>query len=66
VSEGTLEERVTNLERLVDTLLHRADTAARKKDWRRTLGMFDEDRIMKEIIDEGQRIRQKDRRKADP
>jgi hypothetical protein len=63
VSEVTLEERVTKLEKLVDILLHRSDTSARKKDWRRTAGMFDADPLMKEIIEEGRRIREEDRRK---
>jgi hypothetical protein len=35
-----------------------------KKDWRRTVGMFDGDPIMRQIIKEGQRIREADRRQA--
>lgn len=62
--EVTLEERVVKLEQLVDTLLHRVDIAARKKDWRRTPGMFDGDPLMKEIIEEGQRVRGEDRHKT--
>ena len=62
VSNATLEERVTKLEQLVDELMHKADTPVHKKDWRRTVGMFEGDPIMKEIIEEGQRIRQEDRR----
>ena len=61
--ETTLEERVIKLERLVDTLLQRVDVSARKKDWRRTVGLFDGDPLMKEIIEEGQRVRDEDRRK---
>ena len=64
MSEVPLEERVTKLEKLVDILLHRSDASARKKDWRRTAGKFDGDLLMKEIIEEGQRIREEDRRKA--
>lgn len=60
----TLEERVEKLEKLVDILMHRPDVSARKKDWRRTAGMFDGDPLMKEIIEEGRRIREEDRRKA--
>ena len=63
--ETTLEERVTTLEKLVAELMHKADTAVQKKDWRRTVGMFDGDPIMKEIIDEGRRVREADRRQAD-
>ena len=64
MSEVTLEERVTKLEKLVDILLRQSDTSTRKKDWRRTAGMFDGDLLMKEIIEAGQRIREEDRRKA--
>jgi hypothetical protein len=62
--EITLEERVIKLERLVDMLLQRVDVSVRKKDWRRTAGMFDGDSLMKEIIKEGQRVREEDRRKT--
>jgi hypothetical protein len=64
VPEATLEERVMKLERLVDMLLQRADVSVRKKDWRRTAGMFDGDPLMREIIEEGQRVREEDRRKT--
>ena len=64
VPEATLEERVIKLERLVDILLQRVDIPVRKKDWRRTAGMFDGDPLMREIIEEGQRVREKDRRKT--
>jgi hypothetical protein len=64
VPEATLEERVVKLEQLMDTLLHRVDIAARKKDWRRTTGMFDGDPLMKEVIEEGRRVREEDRRKT--
>jgi len=61
--EATLEERVIKLEKLVDTLLQQVDVSARKKDWRRTAGLFDGDPLMKEIIEEGRRIREEDRQK---
>jgi hypothetical protein len=64
VPEATLEERVVKLERLVDMLLQRVDVSVRKKDWRRTAGMFDGDPLMREIIEEGQRVREEDRRKT--
>jgi len=65
MSETTLEERVTTLEKLVAEIVRKADTGMRKKDWRRTVGMFDRDSIMKEIIDEGRRVREADRRQVD-
>ena len=64
VPEATLEERVIKLERLVDMLQQRVAVSVRKKDWRRTAGMFDGDPLMREIIKEGQRVREEDRRKT--
>lgn len=64
MSDATLEERVTKLEQLVDALRRKTETAERPKDWRRTVGMFDGDPIMQEIIEEGRRLRQEDRRQA--
>ncbi len=64
--ETTLEDRVVKLEQLMDTVLQRVDIATRKKDWRRTSGMFDNDPLIKEIIAEGQRVRAEDRRKTSP
>lgn len=62
MSEPSLEERVVKLEKLLDSVLQNLDLNRRKKDWRRTAGMFDGDPLMKEIIDEGRRVRQEDRR----
>ena len=62
MSEPSLEERVVKLEKLLDSVLQNLDLNGRKKGWRRTAGMFDGDPLMKEIIDEGQRVRQEDRR----
>ena len=64
VPEATLEERVIKLERLVELLLQCVDVSVRKKDWRRTAGIFDGDPLMREIIEEGQRVREEDRRKT--
>jgi hypothetical protein len=61
MAEATLEERVTTLEHLVAQLLPPATSGASRKDWRRTVGMFDGDPIMREIIAEGQRVRDADR-----
>lgn len=61
MSEPSLEDRVVKLEKLLDSVVQNLDSAGRQKDWRRTAGMFDGDPLMKEIIDEGQRIRQEDR-----
>ncbi len=62
LSESTLEERVAKLEHLVNKLMD--DSSPPPKDWRQTVGMFDGDPIMREIIEEGRRIRAADRRQT--
>ncbi len=66
MAEGTLEERVATLERLMAKLMRITEQAERTKDWRRTVGMFDSDPIMQEIIAEGRRLREADRRQGHP
>jgi hypothetical protein len=46
MAEATLEGRVATLEQLVAQLMHTSERTARKKDGRRTIGMFDGDPIM--------------------
>jgi hypothetical protein len=63
----TLEERVAKLECVVAQLV--ADSskgdADSTKDWRRTLGMFPpNDPVMEQIIEEGRKIREADRKRA--
>ena len=67
MSTVTIEERVAKLEGIVDELRNRrgaSDTPGRD-DWRGTVGMFADDPVMQEILDEAQRIREADRRQAD-
>ena len=64
MSKLSLEERVVKLEKVMVTVLENLDSSARKKDWRRTAGMFDGDSLMQEIIEEGRRIREEDRQKS--
>jgi hypothetical protein len=64
MAEATLEERVATLEQLVAQLIRTSERAARKKEWRRTIGMFDGDPIILEIIAEGRRLREEDRRQG--
>lgn len=66
MAEATLEERVATLEHLVTQLLHPPGRVEQSKDWRRTVGMFDGDPIMHEIIAEGQRVRDADRLASRP
>ena len=61
--QPTLDQRVAALEQEVARLSKRQPDGkqAREKDWRSTFGMFASDPIMKEIIEEGRKIRQQDR-----
>jgi hypothetical protein len=61
---ATLDERLARVEQLVAELVRKSEFSQRPKDWRRTVGMFDGDPVMKEIIDEGRRIREQDRAQA--
>jgi hypothetical protein len=64
MSQPSLEERVVALEHQVEELTKRLLPGAKlppKKDWRSTVGMFANDPIMKEIIEEGRKIRERDR-----
>ncbi len=65
MASSTLEERVAELERLMEELMQRSGDSAEENDWRRSVGMFDDDPIMKEIIEEGQRLREEDRKQTD-
>jgi hypothetical protein len=64
MSHDTLEERVAALEQQMEQLTKRllpGEKLPPEKDWRSTLGMFANDPIMKEIIEEGRKIRELDR-----
>jgi hypothetical protein len=64
MSETSLEERVTALEKQVADLMERVLSPPIKKDWRSTIGMFADDAVMKEIQEEGRKIREADREQA--
>ena len=61
MSSLTLEDRLSRVEKLVDELVQKSVVGEPPKDWRHTVGMFDGDPIMREIIEEGRRIRELDR-----
>jgi hypothetical protein len=63
---GTLEERIAALEETLARLLSQSDSAVAKKDWRSTFGMFAGDPIMKEIDEEGRRLRKDEASDARP
>lgn len=58
-----LEQRVAALEQEVATLKARG-AGEPVKDWRSTIGMFTGDEMMKEIMDEALKYREKDRERA--
>jgi hypothetical protein len=64
--QPTLEERVAALEKEVARLAGklRSDDEPGPHDWKLTLGMFANDPIMREIEEEGRKIREADRRRA--
>jgi hypothetical protein len=63
MSQQTLEERVRALEEKFDQLARqlRPDGESGRDDWKSTVGMFANDPIMKEILDEARKIRERDR-----
>ena len=66
MSRATLEERVAALEKQVGVLLSNHAGTGRAKDWRRTRGVFTGDDLMKQIFEEGRKIRVAERKRAQP
>jgi len=64
MAQPTLEERVATLESEVAALKSPLATPKRRKDWRRTLGMFGDDEVMKRIFDAALEYREADRERA--
>jgi hypothetical protein len=66
MSQATLEERVKRLEELYDDWLHgqldRGEPG--RDDWLKSVGMLGSDPVMKEIIEEGRRVREQDRQQT--
>lgn len=62
MAQPTLDERVSTLERTVAELVaSRSKDSGEQLDWRSTIGMFADDPVMKEIQEEGRKIREADR-----
>ena len=64
MSQASLEERVHTLEEQVRELMDRINNQHRLPNWQATVGMFKDDPVMQEIIDEGRRIREEERERA--
>jgi hypothetical protein len=61
----SLEQRIAALEKEVaDLKALQTNNGSRKKDWRRTIGMFTDNPGMLELFDEAMKIREADRREA--
>jgi hypothetical protein len=66
MSRATLEERVAALERQVSAMLANHAGTGCAKDWRRTRGVFTGDDLMKQVFEEGRKIREAERKRAQP
>lgn len=64
MAQITLEERVATLESRFAALKVPKAQPKRRKDWRRTLGMFTGDEVMKRIDAAALEYREADRRKT--
>jgi hypothetical protein len=64
MSQRALEPRVAALERQLTELQARVNRLTHTADWRRTIGMFAGDEVMKQIFEEGRKIREQDRERA--
>ncbi len=64
MAQPTVEERVATLESEVAALKSPRAKQRRQKDWRRTLGMFGDDEVMKRVFDEAMAYREADRERA--
>ena len=63
VTLESLSERVAALEKIISEM-RQAPLKPRAKDWRRTIGMFAGDEVMKEIFDAARQIREETRQEA--
>ena len=64
MAQSTFEERLEALEEAVAQLTDRSRPTLESKDWRSTVGMFANDIVMKEIQEEGRKIREAERQDA--
>lgn len=65
MSETPLEQRIQTLEQQMQDVLMRIQSSSAPnpatKDWRKSLGMFDDHPVMQQIDKAGQLVRQQDR-----
>ena len=69
MSDGQLEQRIQTLEQQMRDVLQKVQASSSQssaaKNWRKSLGMFDDHPVMKHIDEAGQQIRQQDREQGD-
>jgi hypothetical protein len=61
MSRTTIEERLAALEKQVAALLA---NGSHSRDWRRARGAFSGDDLMKQVFEEGRKIREAERKSA--
>jgi len=61
MSQATVEDRLQRLEKLMDDVLARLSASRRRKDWRKTVGMFDDDPLAGEVIEAALDAREQER-----
>jgi hypothetical protein len=65
MSDSPIEQRIQTLEQQMQDVLRRIQSSSvpgpTTKDWRKSLGMFDDHPVMKQIDKAGQLVRQQDR-----
>lgn len=64
MTQTLMAERLAALEKQVGELARRLLALEAPKDWRSTIGMFSGNEGMKEVFEEGRKIREADRAKA--
>ena len=64
ISLERLEERVIELEKQVAALQPKHRHVPGRDDWKRTVGMFRENRVAAEVIQEALRLREEERERA--
>jgi hypothetical protein len=66
MSLATLEKRVAALEKQLWALVANHAATGKGKDWRRTRGVFTGDDLMKQVFEEGRKIREAERPRTKP
>lgn len=61
MSVADLAQRVAALELEIHVLKERLDVPTQSKDWRQTVGAFDNDEVFAEMVKEGRKFRDEQR-----